>query len=277
MRGGGSLAGLDMELVPFESAEAKTNDELRKRERPFAGQLTKQSVRKLERECYYSAYKGVTDVLTKYLWPEWALALTRVASRIGISPNLVTAIGAAFCLAATWLFFVGSYWSGLAVGFVFMVLDTVDGKLARCTLTSSKFGEFFDHGIDLVHPPFWYWAWGVGLIHYGLPLSSETFMLVMLAIVVGYVLQRVVEGIFIAMFGMHIHVWRRFDSRFRLITARRNPNMIILFVALALQRPDIGLIGVAVWTGLSLVVHLIQLIQAVICSMRGKAISSWLS
>ena len=44
-----------------------------------------------------------------------------------------------------------------------MVLDTVDGKLARCTITSSKIGEAIDHGIDLVHPPFWWWAWGVGL------------------------------------------------------------------------------------------------------------------
>ena len=41
-------------------------------------------------------------------------------------------------------------------------LDTVDGKLARTTLTSSKWGDIFDHGIDLVHPPFWYVAWGAG-------------------------------------------------------------------------------------------------------------------
>ena len=29
-------------------------------------------------------------------------------------------------------------------------LDTVDGKLARCTIASSKLGNIFDHGIDLV-------------------------------------------------------------------------------------------------------------------------------
>ena len=39
-------------------------------------------------------------------------------------------------------------------------LDTVDGKLARVTLTSSPFGNVLDHSLDLIHPPFWYWAWG---------------------------------------------------------------------------------------------------------------------
>ena len=42
-------------------------------------------------------------------------------------------------------------------------LDTVDGKLARVTVTSTKLGNVFDHGIDLVHPPLWYLAWGIGL------------------------------------------------------------------------------------------------------------------
>ena len=36
------------------------------------------------------------------------------------------------------------------------LLDTVDGKLARVTLTSSKWGNVFDHGIDLVAPPVWW-------------------------------------------------------------------------------------------------------------------------
>jgi phosphatidylglycerophosphate synthase len=43
------------------------------------------------------------------------------------------------------------------------LLDTVDGKLARVTVASSKFGHVLDHGVDIVHPPFWYLAWGLGL------------------------------------------------------------------------------------------------------------------
>jgi phosphatidylglycerophosphate synthase len=261
----------------WEQSNSLENAELRKKERPFVERLVPENVPAIERASYFGAYKGVTDLLTKYLWPEWALALTRIAARIGMTPNQVTAIGAALCLLATWLFYSGWYWSGLAAGLVFMVLDTVDGKLARCTITSSRLGDVLDHGIDLVHPPFWWWAWGAGLHAYGRPLEPQIFWWTLAVIVVGYVLQRLIEGAFIARFGMHIHVWRPFDSRFRLVTARRNPNMVILLAFLAAGRPDWGLVAVAAWTLISLLVHLVRLAQAASERARGREIISWLA
>lgn len=264
------------DVLAWEEAGGLLNDELRKRERPFMDRLAPDTVRSLERASYFGAYKGVTDILTKYLWPEWALVLTRWAARIGMTPNQVTLIGALLCVAATFAFYYGHYWSGLAMGLVFMVLDTVDGKLARCTITSSWWGNVFDHGIDLVHPPFWWYAWGMGLIPYGRPLDPGLFWATMAIIVGGYVAQRLIEGAFIGLFRMHIHVWQRFDSRFRLVTARRNPNMIILLAALIAGRPDWGLVAVAGWTLISLVVHLVRLGQAMAEKSRGRAILSWL-
>jgi hypothetical protein len=99
------------------------------------------------------------------------------------------------------------------------------------------------------------------------------FWIVIAVIVFGYVAQRLIEGAFIALFRMHIHVWRPFDSRFRLITARRNPNMVILFVSLLIGRPDLGLIAVAAWTLICLVVHLVRLVQALLA----RPITSWLA
>jgi phosphatidylglycerophosphate synthase len=253
------------------------NAALRKRERPFVEVLEPATVRRIERASYQGAYKGVTDVLTKYLWPEWAFHLTRLSARIGLSPNGVTAIGTALCIAATVLFWYGWFWTGLAVGLGFMVLDTVDGKLARCTITSSAIGNIWDHGIDLVHPPFWWWAWATGCAAYGRPLSDEAFWWVIGTMLGGYVVQRLIEGAFMRLFGgMHIHVWRPFDSWFRLITARRNPNMVILFASLLVTRPDWGIIAVAVWTVLSLLVHAVQLGQALARRARGEPVTSWL-
>ena len=263
-------------MVRSEDHATFYNEALRKREKPFLERLVPAAVPGIERQSYYGAYKGVTDLLTKYLWPELALVLTRLAARIGISPNMVTMLGAALCVWATFLFWQGDYWAGMAAGFVFMVLDTVDGKLARCTITSSYWGNIFDHGIDLVHPLFWWWAWAEGLHAWGQPLGREPFLAVMGALIAGYVLQRLIEGLFIRQFKMHIHVWERFDSRFRLITARRNPNMVILFVATLAERPDIGLVAVAWWTILSCVVHAARLIQAEIVRARGGKIASWL-
>jgi phosphatidylglycerophosphate synthase len=270
------LGPTTLEVIRFEDGATVLNEALRKREQPFAMRLEPGTARAAERASYFGAYKGVTDLLTKYLWPEWALVLTRLAARIGATPNMVTTVGAILCVLATIAFWHGSYWSGMAMGLVFMVLDTVDGKLARCTITSSKWGDVADHGIDLVHPPFWWWAWGVGLAAYGRPLATETFAIIMAVIVVGYVVQRLIEGAFIKAFGMHIHVWRKIDSDFRLITARRNPNMVILFFATLVGRPDTGLSLVAWWTGLSCLFHLVRLVQAMAIKARGGAVVSWL-
>ena len=276
MEAGEPLSGLE----PVDARTAELNNKkLRKRERPFVLPLDPANTEPVERAAYDGAYKGVTDLLTLYLWRRPAFYLTRWAAQVGLSPNAVTAVGAIFCVAAFWLFWNGHYWSGVASGFVFMVLDTVDGKLARCTGQSSVWGNRFDHGIDLIHPPFWWWAWIHGLSAYTPDLSFEPVYSTMLmwAIVGGYVVQRIIEGLFMRRFNkMHIHVWKRIDSQFRLITARRNPNMVILVGALLFARPDVGIELVALWTIVSLIFHAVRLAQATARADRGEQIRSWL-
>lgn len=252
--------------------------ELRKRERPFVMPLNPGDPEPVERAAYDAAYKGVTDALTLYLWRKPAFYLTRWGAQAGLTPNFVTLIGAILCVLAFILFWRGHYWTGVVSGFGFMVLDTVDGKLARCTGASSKWGNVFDHGIDLVHPPFWWWAWEHGLAAYGRPLTPVYATMVLWAIVGGYVAQRIIEGLSIKRFGgMEIHVWQPLDSRFRLITARRNPNMVILVGALLFARPDTGLVLVAWWTIVSLIFHAVRLAQMTERQARGQKIVSWLS
>ena len=266
----------DFEQLPAESAEL-SYAELRKRGRPFVLPLAPNDPEPVERAAYDAAYKGVTDALTLYLWRRSAFYLTRWAARAGLSPNCVTLVGAVLCVLAFYLFWRGEYWWGSLSGLGFMVLDTVDGKLARCTGASSKWGNIFDHGIDLIHPPFWWWAWLHGLAAYGRPLAPVYATMVLWVIVGGYVAQRVIEGLSIQRFhGMEIHVWRPLDSKFRLITARRNPNMVILAASLLFRRPDSGLVLVAWWTLICLIFHAVRLAQMTEQQARGVTIRSWL-
>ena len=276
MQSGEPYAGDDLKTIDADTADFSYRN-LRKRDRPFVMRLDPASPDAVERAAYDASYKGVTDVLTLYLWRKPAFYLTRWAAQAGLSPNAVTAVGAALCVAAFFLFYNGWYWTGVAAGFAFMVLDTVDGKLARCTGQSSYWGNIFDHGVDLVHPPFWWWAWSEGLQAYGRPFERVYELLIVGAIVAGYVAQRVIEGIFVRRYGMHIHVWRPIDSRFRLITARRNPNMVILVAALLFQRPDVGIELVALWTIVSLIFHAVRLAQANARRDRGRPVVSWLA
>lgn len=245
---------------------------LRKRADPMVLRLTDRGA--ADQALFDASYKGVTDLVTKHLWPRPALAVTRACARAGITPNQVTWASAVLVAAAFWLFWQGQFGWGLVAAWAMTFLDTVDGKLARVTLTSSRLGDVLDHGIDLVHPPFWWWAWAVGCAAAGDPLADGG--LAVGAIVAGYVLQRGEEGFFLARFGIEMHVWRRFDSLFRQVTARRNPNLILLSLAALAGDPRTGLIAVAGWTVLCLIVHLVRILQALAAARRGP-LGSWLA
>jgi phosphatidylglycerophosphate synthase len=262
-------------VVPLdaEGLGGSYNFQLRKREIAYAVPLNPTSVREVEDRSFAASYKGVTDGITKYVWPVPAQIVTKWCAERAITPNQVTYLGIALMFLALGLFWHGWYLTGLIPAWIMTFLDTVDGKLARVTMTYSKFGDVLDHGVDLIHPPFWWWAWVVGLPAYGLPVERPD--LIIWVIFGGYVVQRILEGIFVRAFGMHMHVWRPFDSFFRLITARRNPNLVILTVFTVFGRPDLGMIATAWWIVLSLVVHAAQIVQGFWARRNGR-LSSWL-
>lgn len=274
-RGGNLPAGAH--VVTSAQAGQSYNHNLRKREPAASYILEENNSRAVEWKLYKAAYKGVVDFVTKYWWPVPTFHVTRFCARHDISPNMVTYFGMVLMFAALFLFAAGYFWTGLIAGWVMTFLDTVDGKLARVTLTSSKFGNILDHGMDLIHPPFWYIAWGYGLVHYGTPLPEGWLGPVLTVMFVFYVLGRLVEGYFMRRFDMHIHVWRRFDSFFREILARRNPNMVLLTGFLFIGRPDIGLMVITLWTVFTFFVHIVQSVQAEQIRARGEPVVSWLS
>jgi len=260
-------------LERLDPAALAYNETLRKREAPVLEPLRPDTVRAVEARLFQGSYKGVTDIVTKRLWPLPARIVTRWCALARITPNQVTLAGLLLAIAATFLFWTGQFGWGLALGWVMTFLDTVDGKLARVTLTSSRLGDVMDHGVDLIHPPFWWWAWWVGVQQGPHPLPWADAMLAV--VLVGYVAQRVLEGLFIQRFGIHMHAWRPIDSAFREITARRNPNLILLTVAVLAGRPDLGFAAVTAWTALSFLVHLAQLGQA--WATPRERVTSWLA
>lgn len=260
-------------LVPASpEALAGTYDHaLRKRAVPYAVSVAADGASAVEERLYAGSYKGVTDLVTKYVWPRPALWATRLCARLGLSPNTVTTLSLVLVVATFWCFWNALWLPGLVLGWAMTFLDTVDGKLARVTLQSSRWGNIYDHGIDLIHPPFWYVAVWHGLD--GRWDGTGALELSLAVILGGYVLGRVFEGIFMRRFGFHIHVWRKIDSMARTITARRNPNMLILTIAAAIGTIAGGYVAVAVWTAFWLVFHFVRLVQAL---FAGRRQVSWL-
>ncbi len=262
-------------LTPGELA-SKYLQRLRKFDQPFVLPITEQYRQQLEKHLFSWSYKGVTDLVTKWVWPAAARLAVRFCVRRGLRPNQVTLAGFFLALAAGFLFYYGWYGTGLLAGWLMTFLDTVDGKLARVTVTSSKFGHLFDHAIDIIHPPLWYLAWGLGLRRCGLPLTPGAWQLLLWLILGGYLGGRLVEAIFTQFLGRFgIFCWQPRDSYFRLITGRRNPNMILLTISFIFGRPDLGLWAVAVWTALSTLYLVYRLYRALQARKAGKPLQAW--
>ena len=268
-------AGLGLEVI--EPGQLGGFDRhLRRHEAPLLEPITAECREQLENRLYGNAYKGVTDFVTKWLWPRPARYGVRLCARLGITPNLVTGFGIALMLAVCWLFLHGHHALGLAPGWLMTYLDTVDGKLARVTVRSSPVGHLMDHGMDLIHPPFWYIFWGLSLAAFE-PVFGLGRVELYWVIGVGYLLGRLVEGAFDHFLRCSVFVWRPFDSWFRLVTARRNPCLILLTVSVLVGRPDWGFVAVAAWTALSTTVLLVRLAQAIWHRRRCGPLRSWLA
>jgi len=265
----------DLQIVHTSDMEAFDGD-LRRSTKPLLEPLTATRKNALENRLYGNAYKGITDLVTKFVWPRPAKRFVHLCANLHISPNMVTSVGLLLVVAACYLFFNGYYGWGLLAGWIMTFLDTVDGKLARVTIQSSKFGHLYDHLIDLIHPPFWYIYWGMSLVNFQSVLG-QGFDQMYWIIIISYIAGRVVEGVFQLLGDCGIFTWRPFDAWFRLITARRNPCMILLTLSFLIGKPEWGFIAVTFWSALTSLVLVLRLIQAVVVRLAGKPLHSWLS
>jgi phosphatidylglycerophosphate synthase len=221
-------AGQAVELAPGEFDTYLVN--LRRHVDPYLFPIPDDASRaRVERFLFDSNYKGSTDFLTKWVYPPFVWRMVRPLAAWRVHPNWVTWISIIATFAAIPLFAVGAWVPGLALGYAMSILDSVDGKLARLTHSHSKAGEILDHGLDIVHPPLWYIAWGYALGG-GSP-ESPPFVasLWMLGI---YAVDRALAGLFRWRTGVSIHGATPLDERMRTFISRRNPNLAFMTVAL---------------------------------------------
>ena len=230
---------------------------LRRDEPAYAFRLAASEVDATERWLFWSNYKGSTDFLTRYVFPPFVWAAVRPLARLRVHPNWVTGLAVALCFAAIPLWATQHWWLGFAAAYTMAVLDSVDGKLARLTYTTSRLGNWLDHGTDIVHPPFWYaaWAWGLAGGPHG-PAFRAALLLFGL-----YALDRIVAGLFSWRFGRSIHGYAPIDVAMRTWISRRNVNLPIFTAALPLGFGTPAIQLIVAWQAACLVFHSIRFAQ----------------
>ncbi|MCR6632503.1 MAG: CDP-alcohol phosphatidyltransferase family protein [Magnetospirillum sp.] len=221
---------------------------------PLVMPVSAETRRTVENRLFDTASRATTDVVNRVVWPLPARALARIAANAGISPNLVTLVGLLLAVLATLLFAAGGLAAGLAVAWAMSLLDAVDGRLARVTLSFSQVGSGLERLLHLLHPPLWWWAWWVG--------CGGGDWAALVAMVGGSPLLRAQEILFRWRFGFPLPEWSRFDGLFRLVAGRRNVLLVFLTVGLMAGQPLAGFQAAALWLLVSLAVHAVRLAQA---------------
>jgi phosphatidylglycerophosphate synthase len=209
----------------------------------------------LERQLFWDNYKGSTDLLTRWVYPPLVWPLVRLATALRIHPNVLTLVSVVAAFAAVPLWAHAHWLAGFACAYAMSVLDSVDGKVARLMLTESKIGNALDHGLDIVHPPFWYFAWAWGL---GARSPADPLYLVAVWLVVFYVADRIVLGVARHRLGFALHAATALDGKVRSIIARRNITMTLMAFALLLGQGAAGLVLVTVWQALTCAWHALR-------------------
>lgn len=101
-----------------------------------------------------------------YFFRPISFLLTPVVVNLGFSPNQVTYLGAGFGIASLVLFALGGHgpWVlGVALFNVYLLLDAVDGNVARVTDRVTYLGKFLDGAIDTLLKSLLPAAIGLGL------------------------------------------------------------------------------------------------------------------
>ncbi|XP_068145309.1 cholinephosphotransferase 1 isoform X1 [Drosophila tropicalis] len=122
--------------------------------------LSGQQLRKLSEHKYSCSSSSLLDPLLQPWW-NWLVAQTP----LWLAPNLITIVGLVLNIVTTLILICYSpngmepppRWTCFlcALGlFIYQSLDSIDGKQARRTNTSSPLGELFDHGCDSISTVF---------------------------------------------------------------------------------------------------------------------------
>lgn len=206
----------------------------------------------LEKRLFHLNYKGSTDFMTKWVYPPIVWQLTRLCIRWRITPNMVTVFSIFLTILAIPLFAYQYWFAGFVAAYGMTILDSVDGKLARLTLTDSPIGNILDHGLDIVHPPFWYWAWAAGLVAGG---SQAPLYTAALWLTVFYIADRLALMVAKARFKRGLHAVTPLDGTVRTWIARRNVNLVVFTLGVALGFGTAAFVFITVWQGLTFVWH----------------------
>ncbi|MBK9738008.1 MAG: CDP-alcohol phosphatidyltransferase family protein [Actinobacteria bacterium] len=171
-RGGVTVKAVDMVDVPWFRAPADPDEARRE-----AGSTSDDRIAQLQ------ANRADDGFYSTFVVRKASKPLTRLALRLGWSPNAITVLSFAIGIGAAGAFALGSRWA-LVLGAVLLqlslVVDCVDGEVARATRTFSALGAWLDASTDRVKEFLAYAGLAIGAARFGADIWWLAVVLVVL-------------------------------------------------------------------------------------------------
>ena len=179
------------------------------------------SVKAIENHMFHRTFKGVIDVVARYGYYHLVRWLTRWLIEKNITPNTYTVFSVLCVWGASPLLAMGWIGPGLILAWFGVILDSVDGKLARLRLhLSDSMGEF-EH--IAAAPGLALWFGSVGwYLNDGNLLQWSSDTLITYSMILIFVLDKICSGLFKNYVGRELFDYERIDAVFHLFAARRN-------------------------------------------------------
>jgi phosphatidylglycerophosphate synthase len=187
------------------------------------------NIRVLENLMYEKTFKGAMDFIASYIYKIPVREMVRLLAPTRVTPNMITVLSILCSILAIPFFAIGMLGIGTLLGFLFIVFDSLDGKLARLTVNLTPEAGHWDRKTSTPAVALWSIAWGwhfsggqlytipffVGLLIFGLTLVDKWTRMA-----------------FRALTRRSILDFSHIDRIFHLFASKRTTNLFILTVGL---------------------------------------------
>ena len=214
------------------------------------------AIRGIENRMYHNTFKGAMEFVGAYGYRIPVRGLTRVFARTAITPNTLTGWSVVCKLAAIPFLAMGWLWTGLLLAWGFVILDSVDGKLARMIVRYSNVAGLVDRCTTLASYMLWYLAMGwhfSGGDLLSVPAAAGAAM-AMLAL-----LDKLSMMYFVRTFGRSLLDYEPIDWWIHLFNARKN-LLAVLMLGLLIGRGVETFYIVACWMMLTFLAHVFRIV-----------------
>lgn len=183
------------------------------------------SLSEIENDLYEKTFKGTLEFVGAYGYKLPVRLMTKLFAKTPITPNMITTAAIACSFGAIPAFFTGWLGLGLILAATFIILDSLDGKLARMTFRLSEAADKIDHATSMPARVAWYMgmAWHFSK---GDWTSLNGIMGIVLTVIP--VVDDINWGYVKRKFKKSLFDLTPLDAKVHLFTARRNDIFLML-------------------------------------------------